>query len=69
MPETWDGLQAVGVEARDLDAAALAALRGIGIDCYGLSVSDPAGAIELVGWGVRAIVTDRPGPIGARLGR
>ncbi len=58
---------AVCVEGRALSAGAVAGLRGVA--CYAWAVREPAEAERLAGWGVRGVVTDRPGPIATRLGR
>lgn len=63
------GVRTVGLEAYHLAAPTLATLAAAGTDCYGLSVSEPAAAQRLAALGLTGIVTDRPGPIVARLGR
>lgn len=64
-----DGVQAVGLEAHRLTRETSAELSARGVACYAMAVSDPARALVLAGWGVRAIVTGRPGAVRARLGR
>ena len=62
-------VNAIGVRAADLSAARVAALREAGVDCYALEVDDAEEGARLARWGVRGIVTGRPGPIRTRLGR
>ncbi len=47
----------------------VAAIRDARLDCYVWTVNDPAQVDQLVDWGVSGIITDRPGLLGARLGR
>ena len=44
-------------------------IRDAGLECYVWTVNEPAQVDRLVGWGVRGIITDRPGALRARLGR
>ena len=51
-----------------LSAAAVAAIRGAGLECYAWTVNEPAKMDRLVEWGVSGVITDRPGLLRARLG-
>ncbi len=53
------GALALHVDHRQLDAATLAQVRGAGVPVMAYTVDDPARAVELAGWGIDAICTDR----------
>lgn len=67
--EVPPGILAMGVEAGDLTAPAVASLQADRIDCYALGVGEPDDGVRLATWGVAGIVTGRPGSIRTRLGR
>jgi glycerophosphoryl diester phosphodiesterase len=57
------------VDARTLTQASVTTARAGGYACYAWAVSGAVDVKRLEEWGVRGIITDRPGPVVARLGR
>lgn len=51
------------VDHRALDRASVAAIEAAGLAPVAWTVNDPVRAVELVGWGVISIISDRPGAV------
>jgi glycerophosphoryl diester phosphodiesterase len=61
--------EVIGLDAPLASRERVAAVRASGAECYAWNVRAPDLAARLASWGVAGIVTDRPGPLRARLGR
>jgi glycerophosphoryl diester phosphodiesterase len=61
------GCTTLNVDHRALDRSGVATIAAAGLVPVAWTVNDPARAAALVGWGVAAIITDRPGVIRAAL--
>jgi glycerophosphoryl diester phosphodiesterase len=64
-----DGPEAIIPAVEVCSEALVKTIRDAGRECYVWTVHEPALADRLVEWGVNGIITDRPGPVRARLGR
>ncbi len=61
--------QALWAKGKLVTEAAIATIRGAGLQCHARIDDEPALADRLVTYGVDGIITGRPGPVLARLGR
>ena len=61
--------EVIGLDAPLASRSRVEAVRASGAECFAWNVRAPDLAARLASWGVRGIVTDRPGPLRARLGR
>ena len=64
-----EACEVIGLDATLAARERVAAVRASGAECYAWNVRAPDLAARLASWGVAGIVTDRPGPLRARLGR
>ena len=64
-----EACEVIGLDAPLASRERVAAVRASGAECYAWNVRAPDLAARLASWGVAGIVTDRPGPLRARLGR
>jgi len=68
-PDVPHGLQAVSFDLATASEAGVRGTREAGLESYVFTVREPVHVDRLAGWKLDGIITDRPGPVAARLGR